>query len=52
MVEKAANLGERVADLEAQVAALTVTVNELQSGIVVSAIEPSAKKKKAEVLVL
>ncbi len=47
MVEKTTNLEERVADLEVQIATLTATVNELQSGIAVSAIEPSNKKKKA-----
>ncbi len=47
MVEKTTNLEERVADLEVQIVTLTATVNELQSGIAVSAIEPSNKKKKA-----
>ncbi len=46
-MEKATSLEERVAGLEAQVAALTETVGELQSGIALSAAAPSDKKEKS-----
>jgi len=42
-----ANLEDRVADLEAQVCALTVAVEELQAGAVATNIEPSVERKKA-----
>lgn len=47
MVEKSANLEERVAELEAQVAVLNVAVSDLQAGISVSELTAGAESKKA-----
>jgi len=46
MVEETANLEQRVADLESQVAALTETINELQTAGSVPTVSDKPEKKK------